>query len=140
MPDRRHIHIMSALIAEDVRQELGGSHTAVGIMSGTLIAQGAFPILIPKLFTRIDFESPHTFDTVLRVALVDERGNRIATHEANAHVAHDQRNVFIAGWSPVALHSVGRYTLVFQVGEQQERELTWFAVGTPPQQQAAARP
>ena len=127
MPDRRKIHVISALMAEDVRQEISGMHSVIGLLSGKMVV-GGLPVVMPKLVFRIEYESNETFSADCRLTLLSPTENRALTVVAHARIDKDLRNIFVGGWTPVQFTELGRYSVLLQIGDQQERSLNSFEI------------
>lgn len=131
MPDRRRIKILSVLMAEDVRQEVRGQQTVVGVIAGRLIV-ASVPLFIPKLAFRIEFDCNESFSSTYDFAVMAPSGEKILHNAADIHVREERRNVFMLAWSPVQFMAEGRYVVQFRVDPDKEREVAYFDIVVGP--------
>lgn len=136
MPDRRTIKILSVLIAEDVRQEVTGLQTVVGIIAGRLIVASA-PFVLPKMAFRIEFDSDEEFSSTYEFQLLNPAGQPMLRATGDIRVRHDLRNLFTGAWAPIHFTEVGRYAIQFCVEPARQREVASFLIVAAQQPVAA---
>jgi hypothetical protein len=118
------LKIRSVIIAQDIRQEISGQQTLVGVFVGDIGVANP-PLMVPQLVIRIEFEAREAFEAPFSFSIISPSKTKILTQSSNL-VAKKGLNIFCVTWTPVFLYEPGQYQIRFGVGE--ERVIDRFEV------------
>jgi len=112
------VRILSALLADDLRQESTGLQSLIGIYPRRLeSADTKFQVW--KLVCRIEFESEEDFTGNCGFALINPRGvQMLGGPPTPVGIKKSLTNIFAFGWGPVVFNDPGTYKLNFTINEK----------------------
>lgn len=124
----KRIDIRSILIAEDVRQEVNGLQTIVGVYGNT-INTGAPRAILSRIMFRIEFVSTSTFQAKCNLGIISPSGKQVFGSPAPAEmdVKAGISAVCCIGWGPVAFDESGIYSIHFGVNTK-PKKISEFSV------------
>jgi hypothetical protein len=110
----RKVKVISAIVAEDIRQEKSGQQTIIGAFGGMIGATDS-QLVLPRLIIRLEFTSEEDFDGRGTVSLVSPTGAKVFTNPEplQIKVKKDRHNIVAMGWGPVLLKESGVYQIKF---------------------------
>lgn len=115
------ITIRSFLICEDMRQEVTGLQSLIGVFADKLITV-QLPVQVPKLVFRIAFHSEEDFAADCSFSIVAPSGKRVFSNPQpiRMEVTKDLLNVCALGWLRAQFEEPGVYRFQFKINEGHE--------------------
>ena len=119
------IKIISVLVAEDLRQEVNGQQTIVGVFGWQLNSTSS-AFVLPRVVVRIDFTSDASGPFNASFSVVSPNGSVVFTppQTVSVNVKSDQINTFAMGWGPAKFAESGQYEIKFGIAGRESRVAT----------------
>jgi hypothetical protein len=118
MAKPENIKVKSVIIAQDVRQEITGQQTLVGVFSGDIVTVQP-PLMIPQLTFRIEYEVRDAIKSTFTFSIVSPSKSRIFVVGPPAELnAKKGNNTLVIRWTPAFLSEPGQYQIRFGTGEE----------------------
>lgn len=133
---KRKIKIESVLVAEDLRLEVTGLQSIIGVWGNRLNATGKI-LKLPRLMFRVEFTSEEAFSAQLQLQVVSPSGAVLFRNPAPLSLDVDANNTTVCalGWAPAEFVESGIYTILFSADGSKPSKVKTFEVRleAPPQ-------
>lgn len=113
---KRKIKIQSVLLCEDLRAEVNGLQSLIGVFGNRILTTS--PILkMPKFVFRIEFLSDESFNAKCDFSVVSPSGEVVFSSPKGVEldVTANNTSIFAFGWSPAVFTESGVYEIRFGV-------------------------
>ena len=126
MSKKKKIRIDSALLMEDLRQEITGMQSFIGVFSSK-VNTPSIPLRLPKVVFRVSFQGEEDFPADCMLSVVNPSGKQIFNTQEpiRADVKKGFQNIVAVGWSPAVFTEAGVYQVRFSVDGRAMKALTF---------------
>src|SRR5882762_5700170 len=118
---RDKIKIRSILMCEDLRQEVTGLHSLIGVFADKIITV-RLPVQIPKVVFRIAFNAGEDFSVDCYFSVIAPSGKRVFTNPQpiKMDVKKDLLNICAFGWMRGQFDEPGLHEFRFRLNEEED--------------------
>jgi hypothetical protein len=118
MPSDEPLTVHSVLLVQDIRQEITGLQTLVGVLPSRLAVQ-VIPLILPSIQCRIEFSlDPKSRKTSYTFEVLSPSGNVLFRSDLEFPIPETGGGIAAIAWSPAVFAETGSYA--FKLGPKGE--------------------
>lgn len=125
---------MFSILCEEVRDEVRGTRTLVGVFSPEGLKIPALPFILPKFAVFVSSETDEIKETIIELEIIDPGGKSLFKVKSPKIKQRGKTSYFAVNISPLQIKQSGSYLIKIKRDDLLETDASFLVTVAPPAQ------